>query len=118
MSGYFSIVACIRPGLLIILGLGAYQVENGLITIGGLVALILFVERLVFPTALLGFTLNTFQLGQVSLDRIEEILQSKPKITDDPNSGDEYTVYRPPAWLRDAIDNIDKSKPGCEHWKM
>ena len=29
---------------------------------------------------------------------------------DDPNSGDEYTVYRPP-WLRDAIDNIDKSKP-------
>ncbi len=68
--------------LLILLGLGTSQIENGFITIGGLVALILFVERLVFPTALLGFTLNTFQLGQVSLDRVEEIFQNNPKIID------------------------------------
>ena len=67
--------------LLLLLALGTSQLENGNISIGGLVALILYVERLVFPTALLGFTLNTFQLGQVSLDRIEEIFQSKPKIT-------------------------------------
>ncbi len=72
--------------LLILLGLGTSQLENGFITIGGLVALILFVERLVFPTALLGFTLNTFQLGQVSLDRVEEIFQSSPKITDKPKA--------------------------------
>jgi ATP-binding cassette subfamily B protein len=72
--------------LLILLGLGTSQLENGFITIGGLVALILFVERLVFPTALLGFTLNTFQLGQVSLDRVEEIFQNSPKITDKPKA--------------------------------
>ncbi len=72
--------------LLILLGLGTSQLENGFITIGGLVALILFVERLVFPTALLGFTLNTFQLGQVSLDRVEEIFQNSPKIVDKPNA--------------------------------
>ena len=66
--------------LLLLLALGTSQLENGYITIGGLVALILYVERLVFPTALLGFTLNTFQLGQVSLDRIEEIFKSDPKI--------------------------------------
>ena len=68
--------------LLILLGLGTTQLENGFITIGGLIALILYVERLVFPTALLGFTLNTFQLGQVSLDRVEEIFQNYPKIVD------------------------------------
>jgi len=68
--------------LLILLSLGTYQLENGFISIGGLVALILFVERLVFPTALLGFTLNTFQLGQVSLDRVEEIFQNNPNIVD------------------------------------
>jgi len=68
--------------LLVLLGLGTYQLKNGFITIGGLVALILFVERLVFPTALLGFTLNTFQLGQVSLDRVEEIFENSPKIVD------------------------------------
>ena len=68
--------------LLILLGLGTSQLENGFISIGGLVALILYVERLVFPTALLGFTLNTFQLGQVSIDRIEEIFQNNPNIVD------------------------------------
>ena len=68
--------------LLILLALGTSQLDNGFITIGGLVALILFVERLVFPTALLGFTLNTFQLGQVSLDRVEEIFLNSPKIVD------------------------------------
>jgi ATP-binding cassette subfamily B protein len=68
--------------LLILLGLGTTQLETGFISIGGLVALILYVERLVFPTALLGFTLNTFQLGQVSLDRVEEIFLNNPNIVD------------------------------------
>ncbi len=40
--------------LLILLSLGTFQLESGFISIGGLVALILYVERLVFPTALLG----------------------------------------------------------------
>ena len=66
--------------LLILLALGSGQLESGRLSIGDIVALILFVERLVFPTALLGFTLNTFQTGQVSLERIEEILQRKPRV--------------------------------------
>ena len=37
-------------------------------------------------TALLGFTLNTFQLGQVSLDRVEEIFQNNPNIVDKSNT--------------------------------
>ena len=72
--------------LLILLGLGTFQLESGFISIGGLVALILYVERLVFPTALLGFTLNTFQLGQVSLDRVEEIFANNPSIVDGTNT--------------------------------
>ena len=68
------------------LGLGTSQLENGFISIGGLIALILYVERLVFPTALLGFTLNTFQLGQVSLDRVEEIFSNNPTIVDKDNT--------------------------------
>jgi len=72
--------------LLILIGLGTFQLDSGFISIGGLVALILYVERLVFPTALLGFTLNTFQLGQVSLDRIEEIFQNNPNIVDGENT--------------------------------
>ncbi|MFM7312610.1 MAG: ABC transporter ATP-binding protein [Cyanobium sp.] len=66
--------------LLLLLAFGSGQIENGRLTIGGLVALILYVERLVFPTALLGFTLNTFQTGQVSLDRVEDLLARRPLI--------------------------------------
>ena len=66
--------------LLLLLALGSGQLESGRLSIGDLVALILFVERLVFPTALLGFTLNTFQTGQVSLERIEALLSRVPAI--------------------------------------
>jgi ATP-binding cassette subfamily B protein len=66
--------------LLLLLALGSGQLESGRLTIGDLVALILFVERLVFPTALLGFTLNTFQTGQVSLERVEDLLSRTPAI--------------------------------------
>ncbi len=68
--------------LLLLLALGSGQLAAGTLSIGGLVALILYVERLVFPTALLGFTLNTFQTGQVSLERVEELLQRQPRIAD------------------------------------
>ena len=74
--------------LLLLLAIGSGQLSNGNLTVGGLVALILYVERLVFPTALLGFTLNTFQLGQVSLERVEEILNHEPKIKDKDNTVD------------------------------
>ncbi len=68
----------------LLLALGSGQLQAGTLSIGGLVALILYVERLVFPTALLGFTLNTFQTGQVSLERVEELLERRPFITDPP----------------------------------
>ncbi len=68
--------------LLLLIAIGSGQLSSGSLTVGGLVALILYVERLVFPTALLGFTLNTFQLGQVSLERVEELLSHEPTIKD------------------------------------
>ena len=66
--------------LLLLLALGSGQLASRSLSIGDLVALILYVERLVFPTALLGFTLNTFQTGQVSLERIEALLSRTPTI--------------------------------------
>ncbi|WP_115008913.1 ABC transporter ATP-binding protein [Synechococcus sp. N5] len=68
--------------VLLLLAIGSGQLEAGRLSIGGLVALILYVEQLVFPTALLGFTLNTFQTGQVSLERVEELMKREPQIKD------------------------------------
>ena len=68
--------------LLLLLALGSSKLGEGSLTTGGLVALFLYVQQLVFPTALLGFTLNTFQTGQVSLERVEELLRRQPLIRD------------------------------------
>ena len=66
--------------LLILLAFGSSAIADGRIDVGDLVALIIYVERLVFPTALLGFTLTIYQRGEVSIDRIEAIFTVEPKI--------------------------------------
>ncbi len=68
--------------LLILLWLGAGQIISGALSIGDFLALLLYVERLVFPTALLGFTITAYQRGEVSIDRIESILTVTPRIQD------------------------------------
>ena len=70
--------------LLVILAAGAREIANGALTIGDFIAMILYVERLVFPTALLGFTITAYQRGEVSIDRVEAILTSQPKIANIP----------------------------------
>lgn len=72
--------------LLILLTLGAGAIASGSITIGDFVALILYVERLVFPTALLGFTITAYQRGEVSIDRVEAIFSVEPEIYDSPDA--------------------------------
>lgn len=67
---------------LVILALGVGQIADGTLSVGDFVALLLFAERLVFPTALLGFTITAYQRGEVSIDRLEGILATQPKIQD------------------------------------
>ena len=72
--------------LLVVVALGAREIANGTLTIGDFVTLQLYVGQLVFPTALLGFTISAYQRGEVSIDRIEAILQAKPMIQDMPQT--------------------------------
>lgn len=71
---------------LVIILLGSTRIASGSLAVGDFIALLFFVERLVFPTALLGFTITTYQRGEVSIDRIEAILSVEPKIQDAPNA--------------------------------
>ncbi|HZG38030.1 MAG TPA: ABC transporter ATP-binding protein, partial [Nodosilinea sp.] len=72
--------------LLVILASGAGAIASGLLTVGDFVALLLYVERLVFPTALLGFTITAYQRGEVSINRVEEILDAKPTVQTTPTA--------------------------------
>jgi ATP-binding cassette subfamily B protein len=67
---------------LVIIWLGSARLTSGSLAVGDFVALLIYVERLVFPTALLGFTITTYQRGEVSIDRIEAIFSVTPKIQD------------------------------------
>jgi len=67
---------------LIIIWIGASRIGSSL-DVGDFVALLIYIERLVFPTALLGFTITAYQRGEVSVDRVESIFNVEPKIKDD-----------------------------------
>ena len=81
-----SIEALANISLLVLLWLGPGAIASGQITVGSFVALLLYAERLVFPTALLGFTITAYQRGEVSVDRIESILSVQPQVKDAPDT--------------------------------
>jgi ATP-binding cassette subfamily B protein len=56
---------------------------NTTFKIGDLLTLIIYVERLIFPTAILGFVMVTYQRGLVSIGRIQGILDIPPAIIND-----------------------------------
>lgn len=97
--------------LLVILGAGAGAIADGIISIGDFIALLLYVERLVFPTALLGFTITAYQRGEVSIDRIESILTVEPKVQDAPGA-----ISLPQSevkgWL--SAQNLSYTYPGAK----
>jgi len=71
---------------LILLWFGGGAIASGTISVGDFIALLLLVGQLVFPTALLGFTITAYQRGEVSIDRVESILTVEPKIKDKPDA--------------------------------
>jgi len=70
--------------LLLLLAFGTDAIQKQEITVGDFIALIILVERLVFPTALLGFTITAYQRGEVSIDRVEAIFVTRPAIENVP----------------------------------
>ena len=97
--------------LLILLWLGTKAIADGQITVGDFVALVAYVERLVFPTALLGFTITTYQQGEVSIDRVEAITKAEPKIKNVNNA-----IELPASEIRGRITarNLTYTYPGSD----
>jgi ATP-binding cassette subfamily B protein len=96
--------------LLILLATGSGAIANGELTIGNFVALLLYVERLVFPTALLGFTITAYQRGEVSVDRVESIFNVEAKIKDIAHPLDLPKPVK--GWL--SASNLTYSYPGSK----
>ncbi len=113
------IEALAAVSLLFLLAMGSRVLEEGIISNGDFVALIIYAQRLVFPIALLGFTITAYQRGEVSVDRVEAIFQAEPKIKDQPHAISLPTeqvqgyleaqglTYTYPGSNKPALDNIN-----------
>ncbi|QFS49281.1 ABC transporter ATP-binding protein [Nostoc sphaeroides] len=94
---------------LVIIWLGAARMSSGTLQVGDFLVLLIYVERLVFPTALLGFTITAYQRGEVSIDRLESILSVTPKIQDTADA-----IHLPVAELKGEVTakNLTYTYPG------
>jgi ATP-binding cassette, subfamily B, multidrug efflux pump len=96
--------------LLVIIWLGAARMSSGTLKVGDFLVLLIYVERLVFPTTLLGFTITAYQRGEVSIDRLESILSVTPKIQDAADA-----IHLPVAELKGQLTakNLTYTYPGA-----
>ena len=97
--------------LILVLGLGAYAVGHGLVTLGTLVAFITMMLSLVWPVASLGFLLSMTQEAMTAANRIAEVFDAPVTIADGP-------VSSPPTAGRLEFDDVGFRFPGEDGWAL
>jgi ATP-binding cassette, subfamily B, multidrug efflux pump len=98
MLGFFSGLA-----MAVALLLGGRRVIEGTISIGDLVAFMLYLAMLAWPMIALGWVVNLFQRGAASMGRINRILAVEPRIVEP------SLPVQPPSPLRGEIEFRDVS---------
>src|SRR5256885_3585284 len=71
-----------------VLLLGGYSVSHGSLSVGGLVAFMNYVFMLTWPMDAIGWVLSMSEECQTAADRLNEVLDSRPDITDRSGAGD------------------------------
>jgi ATP-binding cassette subfamily B protein len=84
-----------RLGQVAVLGFGGWQVIEGNLMIGDLVAFNIYIGMIQVPFRLLGFVLLLGQRARASAERIYEILDTAPEIVDAPDAVDLGAGGRP-----------------------
>lgn len=76
------IVLIASTGTLVVLVIGSRRVIDGTMTLGAFVEFNAYVVALVFPTIAMGWVLSIWHRGLAGFDRVSEILESQPLLTD------------------------------------
>lgn len=84
MDAYFQPITIIvtAASQAIGIGFGAYLVNTGEMTIGGLISFTVYLNMLVWPMFSVGILINIMQRGNASLDRVYETLNEKETVED------------------------------------
>ncbi|MBF0779785.1 MULTISPECIES: ABC transporter ATP-binding protein [unclassified Granulicatella] len=85
LQGAYGRIANVMLALstIIVLGLGGYYLNHGLISLGQIVALQLFLFMLLDPIWILSDIMLVYQMAKVSFNKIEELLQTDDDMTED-----------------------------------
>lgn len=92
MLGLARVEAAWRPVFLIVVGLseimvvwvGGHLVAEGMITIGNIAEYIIYVALMTWPVAAFGLVISMMQRAGASTERIYEVLDQRPDISDTP----------------------------------
>lgn len=65
---------------------GGYQISQGHLTVGSMVTFITYLDMLVWPLQAIGFLFNISQRGNVSYDRISQLLEEESPVINTPQA--------------------------------
>ncbi|WP_019416106.1 ABC transporter ATP-binding protein [Paenisporosarcina sp. TG20] len=86
---YFPVMELLgNLSIVLLFGYGGFQVMNGQLTVGELVAFYSLLGYIIFPIMNLGFTVNLFSQSKASGERLLEILEAPEPITSKVNAQD------------------------------
>ncbi|MGH3762611.1 ABC transporter ATP-binding protein, partial [Actinophytocola sp.] len=83
-----TLVAMPGVGQVAVLALGGFMAMNGQVTLGTFLAFASYVANLVGPTRLLSGLLVNVQLARAGVERVYELIDSHPTVTDAPDAVD------------------------------
>jgi ATP-binding cassette subfamily B protein len=83
-----TLVAMPSAGQVAVLAMGGFMAMNGQVTLGTFLAFASYVAQLVGPTRLLSGLLVNVQLARAGVERVYELVDSHPTVTDAPDAVD------------------------------
>lgn len=123
LQGLFQPVVALEVGIIltIVLYFGGRLVISESLTLGVLVAFMLYLMMLVWPVMAIGWTVTLYQRGMASLKRIQSILEIVPEIKDTPRAKKHESIepeivldnvtFRYPGTDRVVLDNVNIKIP-------
>ncbi|WP_353462172.1 ABC transporter ATP-binding protein [Mammaliicoccus sciuri] len=89
MDAFFQPITIIITAMSQVIGIGygAFLVNSGEMTIGGLISFTVYLNMLVWPMFSVGILINIMQRGNASIDRVEETLNEAETVLDVENNG-------------------------------
>lgn len=83
-----TLIAMPSAGQVAVLALGGWMALDGQVTLGTFLAFTTYVANLVGPTRLLSGLLINAQLARAGVERVYELIDSQPDVTDKPDAAD------------------------------